>query len=169
MIKFLAALAGIGVAVSTVSLLVWPVLILACVYTLFSGIASSWVWIIVLAVYGAALAILARLAGGSQSLSTSIVIGGASIAALGFLIGQGVSWPAVFTAGLAGTFCFAVSAMLCGYEKLVPYGAAASVQLVWLAPLAIAAYKMSSGDLNVLYIIATIAGMIAAFFMSEAF
>jgi hypothetical protein len=97
------------------------------------------------------------------------VIGGASVAALGFLIGQGLSWPAVFTAGLAGTFCFAVGAVLCGDKKLTPYGAAASVQLVWLAPLAIAAYKMSSGDLNVLYIIATIAGMIAAFFMSEAF
>lgn len=167
MVKFFGALVGIGAAISTVSLLVWPVLILACGYTLFTGLVGNWVWILAAAAYGIVLALIARLSDKSLALRNSIIIIGASVVAVGFVVFQGMSWPAVFTAALAATFCFAIGATLGGSEKLMPYGTFAAVQLVWLAPLSVTAYNMSIGNYDALNVIATLAGIIVAIFASQ--
>lgn len=169
MLKIFGALVGIGAAISTVSLMVWPVLILACGYTLFTGVIGNWAWILALAGYAIILAVVARLAATSPPLQASIVIGGASIVTVGFLATHSMSWPTVFTAALATTFCFAISAMLSGHKVLLPYGAAAAIQLVWLAPLAVTAYNMSIGNYDALHIIATLAGIIAAIFATDSY
>lgn len=167
MLKFFGAFVAIGAAFSTVSLLVWPVVILACGYTLVTGVIANWAWIFGLAVYAIGLAVIARLIGKSTDAQTAVVIGGPSVVAVVLFAILGMSWSTLFIAACAATFCFAISAILGGVKKLVPYGAVAAIQLVWLAPLATMVYNMSYGDYGVMPVIATLAGAIVAIFASQ--
>lgn len=159
MFKFIGAIFMGSFAVSMGSILIWPIIVIACFTTLQSGLSRFWPWLVGVTVYAIIIAVIVKLI---PEKSIQIVVVFVATFSLGFSLASGRTPNAstVFIAILAMLLCLAFSAAMTKSDKFQAFGGLAGAQLLWVAPLALLLYDAQDGNYNVFVLIATLLGAI---------
>lgn len=159
MFKFIGAIFMGSFAVSMGSILLWPVVILACFTTLYSGLSRFWPWIVGVVAYAIIVAIVVKLI---PAMGIQIAIVFVATFSIGFNLtsGRTLNSSTVFIAILAMLLCLAFSAAVTKSDKFQAFGELAGAQLLWVAPLALLLYDAQDDNYSVYVLIATILGII---------